>query len=50
VHEGFAAITRRLDQIIQMQLDEHAADQEAGNRCLFKIIFASRLQPRSRHH
>jgi hypothetical protein len=25
VHEGFAAINRRLDQIIQMQLDEHAA-------------------------
>jgi hypothetical protein len=25
MHEGFAAISRRLDQIIQMQLDEHAA-------------------------
>jgi hypothetical protein len=25
MHEGFAAINRRLDQIIQMQLDEHAA-------------------------
>jgi hypothetical protein len=25
MHEGFAAINRRLDEIIQMQLDEHAA-------------------------
>jgi len=25
MHEGFAAINRRLDHIIQMQLDEHAA-------------------------
>jgi len=25
MHEGFAAINRRLNQIIQMQLDEHAA-------------------------
>jgi hypothetical protein len=25
MHEGFAAINRRLEQIIQMQLDEHAA-------------------------
>jgi hypothetical protein len=25
MREGFAAINRRLDQIIQMQLDEHAA-------------------------
>jgi hypothetical protein len=25
MHEGFAAINRRLDQIIQMQLDERAA-------------------------
>jgi hypothetical protein len=25
MHEGFAAINRRFDQIIQMQLDEHAA-------------------------
>jgi hypothetical protein len=25
MHEGFAAINRRLDQIIQTQLDEHAA-------------------------
>jgi hypothetical protein len=24
MHDGFAAINRRLDQIIQMQLDEHA--------------------------
>jgi hypothetical protein len=24
MHEGFAAINRRLDQIIQTQLDEHA--------------------------
>jgi hypothetical protein len=24
MHEGFAAITRRLDQIIETQLDEHA--------------------------
>jgi hypothetical protein len=24
MHEGFAALNRRLDQIIQMQLDEHA--------------------------
>jgi len=24
MHEGFAGINRRLDQIIQMQLDEHA--------------------------
>jgi hypothetical protein len=24
MHEGFAGITRRLDQIIQIQLDEHA--------------------------
>jgi hypothetical protein len=24
VHDGFAAINRRLDHIIQMQLDEHA--------------------------
>jgi hypothetical protein len=25
MHEGFAAINRRLDQIMRMQLDEHAA-------------------------
>ena len=25
MYEGFAAINRRLDQIIQMQLDEHAS-------------------------
>jgi hypothetical protein len=25
MHEGFASINRRLDHIIQMQLDEHAA-------------------------
>jgi hypothetical protein len=25
IHEDFAAINRRLDHIIQMQLDEHAA-------------------------
>jgi hypothetical protein len=24
MHEGFASINRRLDQIIQIQLDEHA--------------------------
>ena len=24
MHDGFAAINRRLDHIIQMQLDEHA--------------------------
>ena len=50
MHEGFAAISRRLDQIIHATRRTRGADQEAGNRCLLQIIFAFRLQPRSRRH
>jgi hypothetical protein len=35
MHEGFAAVNRRLDQIIQMQLDEHAAPIEKLETAVF---------------
>jgi hypothetical protein len=38
MHEGFAAINRRPDQIIQMQLDVRRADKEVGNRCFLRPI------------
>ena len=46
MHEGLGAINRRLDQIIQMQLDEHAARIKKRGTAVFSkqfLLFACNL-------